>query len=313
MNSSKIIILTAIVLIGGAVFASLFTVNERELAIKFRLGEIVEADYEPGLYFKIPLINNVRFFDSRILTLDARPTEYLTAEKKKLVVDFFAKWRIQDVEKYYRTMSGGDQRTASLRLYNILNDGLKTEFSRRTVHEVVSGELPEIKGASSDAKKVQEEAKDARTEIMENIIALGSTQVEKFGIKIVDVRIKRIDFPPEISKDVFRRMESERARIAAEVRAEGAEQAEKIRANADRTRSVLLAEANRTSLEIRGEADGTAAEIYANAFNQDQEFYRFSRSLTAYQNSFHSTGDIMVLEPDSKFFEYFKQAAPANK
>ena len=312
MNPRQMLILLIVVVIVGGGLMSVFTVDERELAIKFRLGEIVRTDYEPGLHFKLPLVNNVRFFDSRILTLDARPTEYLTAEKKKVVVDFFAKWRISDVEKFYRTMSGGDQRTASLRLYNIINDGLKTEFSRRTVHEVVSGELPDNK-----QKKVktdnQEKKLDARTEIMANMTKLANSQVEKYGIKIVDVRIKRIDFPPEISKDVYRRMESERARIAAEVRAQGSEQAEKIRANADRERTVLLAESNRTALEIRGDGDGTAAEIYARTYSMDPEFYSFYRSLDAYRTAFQTSGDIMVLEPDSEFFEYFKQARPGRK
>ncbi|HID50158.1 MAG TPA: protease modulator HflC [Chromatiales bacterium] len=312
MNPRQMLSLLVVVLIVGGGLMSMFTVDERELAIKFRLGEIVRTDYEPGLHFKVPLVNNVRFFDSRILTLDARPTEYLTAEKKKVVVDFFAKWRINDVEKFYRTMSGGDQRTASLRLYNIINDGLKTEFSRRTVHEVVSGELPETK-AQKPPTDTQEKRLDARTEIMANMTKLANSQVEKYGIKIVDVRIKRIDFPPEISKDVYRRMESERARIAAEVRAQGSEQAEKIRANADRERTVLLAESNRKALEIRGAGDGTAAEIYARTYNMDPEFYSFYRSLDAYRTAFQTSGDIMVLEPDSEFFEYFNRAKPARK
>ncbi|MCG6935328.1 MAG: protease modulator HflC [Proteobacteria bacterium] len=312
MNPKQILIPLVLVLVIGAGLASMFTVNERELAIKFRLGEIVNADYKPGLHFKLPLVNNVRFFDSRILTLDARPTEYLTAEKKKVVVDFFAKWRINDVEKYYRTMSGGDQRTAAMRLYNIINDGLKTEFSRRTVHEVVSGDYPEDEEQPKAAVKPGPKI-DARTEIMANMTKLANSQVEKFGILIVDVRIKRIDFPPEISKDVFRRMESERARIAAEIRAQGAEKGETIRANADRERTVLLAESHRKGLEIRGAGDGAAAEIYARAYSQDPEFYSFYRSLDAYRTAFQTGADVLVLEPDSEFFKYFNQAKPARK
>jgi membrane protease subunit HflC len=312
MNPRQFLIPLVLVLVAAAGLASMFTVNERELAIKFRLGEIVNADYKPGLHFKLPLVNNVRFFDSRILTLDARPTEYLTAEKKKVVVDFYAKWRINDVEKYYRTMSGGDQRTASLRLYNIINDGLKTEFSRRTVHEVVSGDYPENEKPKKAANK-QEPKIDARTEIMANMTKLANSQVEKFGILIVDVRIKRIDFPPEISKDVFKRMESERARIAAEIRAQGAEEAEKIRANADRERTVLLAESNRKALGIRGAGDGTAAEIYARTYSKDPEFYSFYRSLDAYRTAFQTSNDLLILEPDTEFFEYFNQTKPGRK
>lgn len=312
MNPRQFLIPLVLVLVAAAGLASMFTVNERELAIKFRLGEIVNADYKPGLHFKLPLVNNVRFFDSRILTLDARPTEYLTAEKKKVVVDFYAKWRINDVEKYYRTMSGGDQRTASLRLYNIINDGLKTEFSRRTVHEVVSGDYPENERPKKAANK-QEPKIDARTEIMANMTKLANSQVEKFGILIVDVRIKRIDFPPEISKDVFKRMESERARIAAEIRAQGAEEAEKIRANADRERTVLLAESNRKALGIRGAGDGTAAEIYARTYSKDPEFYSFYRSLDAYRTAFQTSNDLLILEPDTEFFEYFNQTKPGRK
>ncbi len=309
MSANKMfgLVILAVILFLG--LSSVFTVDERELAIKFRLGEIVEADYKPGLHFKTPLINNVRKFDARILTLDARPTDYLTAEKKKVVVDFFAKWRIIDVEKYYRTMSGGDQRTASLRMFNIINDGLKTEFSRRTVTEVVSGEYTDPKMA----KTADGKPRDARTDIMNNISKLANSQVEKFGIQIVDVRIKRIDFPPEISKDVFRRMESERARIAAEVRAYGSEEAEKIRANADRQKTVLLSEAYKTAQETRGAGDGKASEIYARAYNKDPEFYSFYRSLDAYRESFSHRGDVLVLEPDSEFFAYFKNSKPERK
>jgi len=310
MNSRNLFILVVIAIFLFVGLSSVFYVDERELAIKFRLGKVVRTDYKPGLYFKMPFVNNIRKFDSRILTLDARPAEYLTAEKKKVVVDFFAKWRINDIERFFRTMSGGDQRTASLRLYNIVNDGLKTEFSRRTVTEVVSGESTRTVAEKTSVLAKGSDKEDIRASIMKNITALANSQVEKFGIQLVDVRIKRIDFPPEISKDVYRRMESERARIAAEVRAQGSEEAEKIRANADRKKTILLAQAYREAQQTRGEGDAKSADIYAKAYTRDAEFYSFYRSLRAYRNALGKEGDLFVLEPDSEFFSYFKKMRP---
>ncbi len=265
---------------------SIFIVDERELAVKFRLGEIVESDFKPGLHVKIPFINNVKKFEKRILTLDARPANYLTKEKKNVNVDFFVKWRISDVETYYKSMSGGNERIASERLYTVVNDSLRDQFSKRTIQEVISGE---------------------RKAIMAESGKVANTQVHKFGIQVVDVRVKRIDFSEEISNSVFRRMEAERARVAKDYRSRGAEAAEKIRADADRQRTVILAEAYRDAEKIRGDGDAKAAQIYARAYNQDKEFYSFYRSLQAYRNSFDSQSDMMVLDPSSEFFKYFKK------
>ena len=263
---------------------SIFTVHEREKAILFRLGEIVKTDFSPGLYFKMPFVNNVRLFDARVQTLDAEPERYLTSEKKNVIVDAFVKWRIGDVERYF-TSTGGDPNTANSRLSQIIKDGLRGEFGKRTIQEVVSGE---------------------RKEIMDILTAQANEQAKTFGIDLVDVRIKRIDLAKEISDSVYRRMEAERLRVAKDLRARGAETAEIIRAEADRKRTVILAEAYRDAQTIRGEGDGSAAKIYADAYNQDKEFYSLYRSLSAYRNTFADKGDVLVVEPDSEFFKYFK-------
>ena len=292
MNNSKIIGLVILVVVLVLGYASLFTVDERELAIKFRLGEIVKADYEPGLHLQTPFINNVRKFDRRILTLDARPANYLTKEKKNVNVDFFVKWRISNVSTYYTSMSGGNERVATERIYTTINDGLRGEFSNRNIQEVISGE---------------------RATIMSDMTTQANEQLGRFGIKVVDVRVKRIDFTETISDSVYRRMEAERTRVAKDLRSRGAEAAEIIRANADRQRTVLLAEAYKQAQETRGEGDAKAAEIYAKAYNQNKEFYSFYRSLDAYKASFGTEGDILVIEPDSDFFDYFKDATPKRK
>ena len=279
--------LVAIVAILILALMSVFIVDEREVALKFRLGEIVETDNKPGIHFKIPFINNVRKFDKRILTLDARPANYLTQEKKNVNVDFFVKWRINDVATYYKAMSGGNERIAAERLYTVVNDSLRDQFSKRTIQEVISGE---------------------RKEIMDTSTKIANEQVAKFGIEVVDVRVKRIDFSEDISNSVYRRMEAERTRVAKGLRSEGSEAAEKIRADADRQRTITLANAYRDAEKIRGDGDGKSAEIYARAFNQDREFYSFYRSLTAYKNSFETQGDIMVIDPSSEFFKYFKKS-----
>ncbi len=282
------IVLVVVLVIGSF---SVFTVGEREKAIMFRLGEIVRTDFEPGLHFKMPLVNNVRKFDARILTMDAPPERYLTSEKKNVIVDSFVKWRIQDVAKYYTTM-GGDETRANMRLAQIIKDGMRGEFGKRTIQEAVSAE---------------------RSQIMEVLLAQAKRQAAPFGIEIVDVRIKRIDLPPEVSTSVYRRMEAERARVAAEFRSRGAEAAERIRADADRQREIILAEAYRDAQTIKGEGDAKAAAIYAEAFGKDPEFYSLYKSLSAYRRVFDSKDDILVLEPESDFFRYFKSAEPGKR
>ena len=278
--------LIGILLAIGVVIASfsIFTVDEREKVILFRLGEIVSTDYAPGLHWKTPFVNNVRKFDSRIQTLDAEPERYLTGEKKNLIVDSFVKWRIKDVSNYY-TASRGDPTRANLLLSQIIKDGLRGEFAKRTINDAVSGE---------------------RLEIMASVTEQANIQAEQFGIDIVDVRIKRIDFPAEISDSVYRRMRAERERVAKDLRSRGAESAEKIRAEADRQRTVLTANAFRDAEILRGEGDATTTEIYAKAYGKDFEFYSLYRSLNAYKSTFASKDDILVIEPNSEFFKYFK-------
>ena len=279
------LIAAVIVLVVGLM--SIFVVDERELVLKFRLGEIVKSDYDAGIYFKIPLVNNIKKFDKRILTLDARPAIYLTKEKKNVNVDFFVKWRISNVETFYKTMSGGNERIAAERLYTIVNDGLRDQFSKRTIKEVIAGE---------------------REEIMDESLKAANEQVDKFGIKLVDIRVKRIDFSEDISNSVYRRMEAERTRVAKDYRSRGAEAAERIRADADRQRTVTIADAYREAEKTRGDGDGKAANIYAKAYTKDSEFYSFYRSLNAYKESFNAQSDIMVIDPSSDFFKYFKKS-----
>lgn len=298
--------LSVVLLVGFAVLISsiFFTVSERELAIKFRLGEIVKSDYKPGLHYQVPFVNNVKKYESRILTLDTQATEYLTKEKKKLIVDFFAKWRINDVEKYYRTMSRGNMNTARQRIFNIINNGLKSQFSKYELTEMVSGKP---KTEKSDVTKESEQI-DIRAFVMANITEKANAQVEKYGISIVDIRIKRIDLTTKISNDVYRRMKSERQQYAADIRAQGRESAEKLKADADRQRTIILANAYKSAQSLRGTGDAKASEIYARAYNKDRDFYSFYRSLTAYKKSFAGNGDLMVLEPNSDFFKHFKKS-----
>ena len=262
----------------------LFVVDERQVAIKFRLGEIVDSSYEPGLHVKAPWpIMNVRKFDKRILTLDTRPERFLTGEKKNVSVDFFVKWRIREPAKYYTSFMG-DERQAGLRLLQIVNNGLQLEFDERTIKQVVS---------------------DDRSAMMTNLTTEANNEVEQFGIEIVDVRIKQIELPSEVSTSVFQRMRAERERIASELRAQGQEAAKGIQAVADRDRTVILAEARRDAEIMRGEGDALATEIYAEAYGENQEFYEFYRSMTAYRAALANQGDVLVLEPDSEFFKYF--------
>ena len=300
MTNRQMLGIVLFVVIAILLYASVFTVNEREQAIKFRLGEIVKSDYEPGLYFQMPIVNNVIKYESRILTLDVRPTEYLTNEKKRLVVDFFAKWRINNVELFYRTMSRGNMNTARQRIFNIINDGLKSQFSQYHLTELVSGKR--INPETEEQKK-----EDIRAKVMSEITKLANTQVEKYGISIVDIRIKRIDLTSKISRTVFDRMISERAQFAADIRARGKEASERLKADADRLRTIELANAYELAQATRGEGDASAADIYAKAYNQDREFYAFYRSLAAYKKSFSGKDDILVIEPNSDFFNYFKQ------
>lgn len=275
--------ITVLVVAALLAFFSIFTVNPRELAIKFQLGEIVRTNFATGIHFKIPFINNVRKFDARIHTLEADPELYLTREKKNLSVDSFIKWRIEDVARYY-TATGGDETRAGLRLYQIVKDGLRSEFGKRTINDVVSGD---------------------RAKFMNIITTQANKQAENFGIAVVDVRLRRVDLPKEVSASVYQRMESERARDAKEIRSRGAEAAERIRADADRQRTISLAQAFGDAERIRGEGDALASRTYAEAYGNNPEFYSLYRSLNAYKDVFNDKSDMMVLQPDSEFFEYF--------
>ena len=281
MNQNKILVgLAGIVLVS---FMSVFSVSQTEKVIKFRLGEIVKNDYEPGLHFKIPFINNVKKFDGRIQTMDAKPERFLTAEKKNVIVDSFVKWRIGNVSAFYTTVAG-DIDQANLRLDQIIKDAFRSEFSKRNIKQLISTD---------------------RSAIREILTNNSKAVAAELGMEIVDVQVMRIDLPPEVSSSVFRRMEAERERVAREFRSQGAEAAERIRADADRQRVVTLANAFRDAEKLRGEGDATSSEIYANAFGADAEFFAFYRSLNAYKKSF-SNGSMMVLDPNSDFFKYFK-------
>jgi len=266
--------------------STLYVISEFERGVKLRFGKLIEADIQPGLHVKMPLVDDVRIFDARILTVDAQPASFFTIEKKRLIVDSYAKWRISNVETYYKA-TGGVESVAHNRLANRVNTGLRNQFGTRTLHEVVSGE---------------------RDLLMKNITEdLNQSVLDSLGIEVVDVRVKRIDLPQEVSGPVFRRMTAEREKEARELRSTGKEKAEKIRASADRQRTIELANAYRDAEEVRGEGDAEAAGIYADAYQKDPEFYAFVRSLNAYKQTFSNKGDIMLLEPDSDFFKYLKQ------
>ncbi|MBY5267870.1 protease modulator HflC [Spiribacter salinus] len=278
-----------VLLIVGVTFGT-FTVHETQRALKFRLGEVVNVDFEPGLYFQIPFVNNVRKVDARVQTLDENPQRFLTSEQKNVIVDAFVKWRVDDVEQYYVTVQANPTR-ANLRLSEIVRDGLRNEFGKRTVQDVISGDRAEIMNILTD------DAREAGRSL---------------GIEVVDVRIQRVDLPEGVSESVFNRMVAARERVAREFRAEGQEEAERIRSAADRRRSEILAEARRDAEELRGSADADATAIYANAYEADEEFYRFYRSLNAYESAFQDEDDVMVLSPDSDFFRYFDQGGPQD-
>jgi membrane protease subunit HflC len=284
MNSGKAIF--SIILVGLLVLvanASLFIVKENEVALLLRLGEIVDSDYEPGLHFKVPVVQESVIFDKRIQTLDAPKESFLTGEKKFVVVDSYAKWRITDVAQYFRSTRGSPAETSRL-LSARINAALRDEFGKRTIQEVVSGE---------------------RTEIMNKLARDANESAADLGVEIVDVRIKQIDFEEKISENIYERMRTERHRVAAELRAQGAEAAERIEADADRQRTEILANAYRDAELLRGDGDAKAAETYAKAFEQNAEFYAFWRSLTAYREVFRDGSSMMVLDPDSEFFRYF--------
>ncbi|MGY6213845.1 protease modulator HflC [Methylolobus aquaticus] len=284
MTQIKTISLIGIVLLVLASM-SMFTVSETEKAIKFQLGEIVRADYTPGLYFKIPLINNVKKFDARVLTLESRPERYLTSEKKNVIVDAFTKWRVKDVATYYKKVSG-DIAQANIRLDQNIKDATRSEFSRRTIGQMLSSE---------------------RNELRDILVKALAPKAEELGVEILDIRIMRVDLPSEVSSSVYRRMEAERARVARDFRSRGAESAERIRADADRQREIILAEAYRDAELKRGEGDATASETYAQSYGKNKDFFAFYRSLSAYKGSFQGEGNTIVTDPDSEFFRYFKQ------
>jgi membrane protease subunit HflC len=284
-NSLKVIVPVVALL----TWASVFTVDERQEAILFQFGEIIESDYEPGIHFKVPFINNVRKFDNRILTIDQRPERFLTQEKKDLIVDSYVKWRITDVVQYFKTTQG-DELTAGRLLYENINNGLRDEFGKRTIQEIVSGD---------------------RTQIMDLMTQQASKRAKTLGVDVVDVRVKKVDYPERVSDSVYQRMRAEREREARDFRSKGHEASERIQADADRQRSVLIAEAYRDSEISRGEGDAKATEIYAEAYNRDKEFYKFTRSLTAYAKNFSSASDVILLQPDSDYFRYFKD--PSGK
>jgi modulator of FtsH protease HflC len=266
---------------------STYTVHETERAILFSLGEIKAADLDPGLHVKFPFINNVVKFDGRVLSVDAAPARFLTAEKKNVIVDFFVKWRIDDVGRFYRSF-GSDPGSAEDRLTQITKDEMRNEFGKRTIQEAVSGE---------------------RSEIMDALRVKVNQLVQQYGMQVLDVRISRIDLPTEVDESVYNRMRTERQLAAKEFRARGREEAARIRANADRQRTVILANAYQDAQRIRGAGDATAAEIYASAYSNDPEFYNFYRSLNAYQHTFSGKSDVLIIEPEGKFFRYFNESS----
>lgn len=276
-------------------FTSMFIVDQRQNAIVFRLGEVISVKKNPGLYFKVPFLDNVRNFDVRILTIDTpEPQLFLTSEKKNVQVDLFIKWRIVDVRQYYISIvgGGGGESQAQTRLLQTINEGLRAEFGRRTVHDVVSGE---------------------RDKIMELMRKKANEDARKIGIEVLDVRLKRVDLPEGVTESVYQRMVAERTRVANELRSTGAAESEKLRAEADKQRAVIIADAYREAQKLKGAGDAKAAAIYAKAYEQNPEFYAFYRSLEAYRSGFKGKGDVLVLDPNSDFFKYFKSAGRPGK
>ncbi len=291
MNKSFGALLIGVLVVLVVLGASMFTVDQRQNALVFQLGEVVSVKTRPGLYFKLPLVQNVRYFDTRILTLDSSdPERFITSEKKNVLVDSFIKWRVIDARQFYVSV-GGDETRAQIRLNQTVNDGLRAEFGKRTINEVVSGR---------------------REEIMSIIRAKADTDARKIGVQVVDVRIKRVDLPETVSENVYRRMEAERKQVANELRSTGAAEAEKIRADADKQKDVIVAEAYRDAQRVKGEGDAKASAVYAAAYGKNAEFYAFYRSMQAYRESFKSKSDVMVLDPSADFFKYMKNPRAAG-
>ena len=283
--SPRLNLLLVVVVLGVMIVRmTVFIVDEREHAVKFRFGEIVKSDYEPGLHFKIPFVNNIIKYPDRILNYSESQERFLTGEKKNLIVDYFITWRITDPGQYYRS-ARGDELFAQQRLSAIIREGIKAEFSQRTVVEVVSAE---------------------RSEIMAAMLVQAKQSAPELGIEVIDVRVMRIELSDEVSDSVYARMQQERFRVASQLRAEGSEDAERIRADADRQRTIILAEANRDAEIMRGEGDARAAETYANAYTQNAEFYAFYRSMQAYRESIGREQDVLVLSPNSDFFRFLQ-------
>ena len=283
MKNILIILLVAILLV---ISNSIFTVDERELALKFRFGEVIKADYEPGIHFKVPFVNNVGKYSKQILTINNPQELFLTLEKKNLFVDFFIKWKINDVQQYYIS-TGGDELVASQRLLETVKDGIRSEFAKRTVIEVVSEE---------------------RRKVMSEMLNAAALNAINLGIELVDVRVKRVELSDEVSESVYNRMRQERARFASELRAEGAEAAAIIKAEADREVTVIIANAYRDSEKIKGDGDASSTNLYAEAYTQDEEFYSFYRSMEAYKKSIGTGNDILVLDGEGDFFKYLNQS-----
>lgn len=289
MRQGLAVILAAVVALLVLAATALFTVDQRENAIVFTFGEIKHVIKDAGLHFKLPLVQNVKYFDMRILTLDTPDAErYITSEKKNVLVDSYLKWRISDPKQYYISV-GGDEQRAQTRLQQTVNAAMREEFGKRTVQDVVSGE---------------------RDKIMQVVREKVADDAKKIGVEIVDVRLKRVELPQEVSESVYRRMEAERRAVASELRSQGFSEAEKIRAEADREREVIVAEAYGEGQRVKGEGDAKASAVYAKAYGEDPEFYSFYRSLDAYKNTFKSKGDVMVMDPSSDFFKYLRSSKP---
>ena len=272
---------------------SLYIVTDKQTAILLRFGEIIDPKIESGLHFKVPILNTVRKFDSRVLTLDAIPQPYFTEEKKRLIVDAFVKWRISDNEQFYITSSGGQLSALRTLLTQRVDEGLRNQFGKRTVQDVISGERDQLmRVLTADLNKV------ANSEL---------------GVEVIDVRVKKIELPTEVNDSVYNRMRTERERLAQELRAEGNEIAEEIRANADKERTVILADAYKTAEIIKGEGDAEATSTYAKAFNKNPEFYEFTRSLSAYQSTFENKSDVLLIDPESDFFKYLDSSFGTSK
>jgi len=286
MNIGRIGTITIVALAFVLINLTAFTVNERELAIKLQVGEVVQSDYNPGLHFKVPFIQTIRKFPKRIMTINERPERIFTAERLAMDVDFFVKWKIIDTVNFY-IATGGSFRVANDRISEIIKNAIVTEFGKRSVKEAISVE---------------------RAELMRDMLATATTTAEGLGVELVDVRVKQVEFPDDVRNSVYQQMREERGRIAAERRAQGMEVSEKKKSTADKERTIIIANANKESQITRGKGDAKAAEVYANAYNQDPEFYAFYRSIDAYRNSIGHSNDIMVIDPDNEFFRYLNKS-----